>query len=288
MSSNLLTLYKKDTQQNFLSRFIFSGFHLLFPLDRIISKLAVFDQQIDEKGHQQALTNFFDFLKVEVEVKNLTGLRKKNSYLIFGNHPTFLDPLVIWFALKTKNIKLIIEQNALKIGPHFSSHIIPIKYIQTLNGKIRHTSWTTRLSYSFFKSLAEPTERQEAVKFNLRQINTAGRFLAQSGNLLVFPYTTLNKKKISKGIGFILAKAMTKPRNRPIKILPFFIAVKPSNFWHLKAMFRFTKNIGLKIYFGEEIDAGELKNLVNQPKKTTTRLDQIYKDFIGQLWKSNI
>ena len=287
MKPNFFDLYKKDAYSNPLKELFVSCLNIFFPLDALAQKIPFFDKLIEKEGIGKTASELLKYLKIKITTNNLKKLDKKSGYLIFGNHPMFLDPILILTVIKEDKMKFLGLKFILKIGSNFAKHVFPIQNLQIVNGKRRKKHlWDDWFFKFFLPSLGECNLREKAVVFNREQVEKSAQFLAKKGKLLIFPCghgRSLNKKNWKNGIGFILSKAIQKYGGKNIKLLPFFINIKHSCTFQLKALSRFRKPSNLNIYFGKEIDASKYSHLTFDPRKLTRRIGEEYRDFIRSL-----
>lgn len=287
MGADFFDLYRKDRNSHFSKRLLFNFVNLFFCLDEVAKKVAIFDKEISEKGISQASFNFLASLKVKIEPIGFKKLKDEEGYLIFGNHPTFLDPFLVFATLGWDKIKFFAGEGVLKIGPNFSKHIFPIKNLQTVVGKRRKQHvWDDWLFKYFLVSLDNYYERDQAVIFNQKQIDRAADFLGSGGKLFIFPCgmsLSMAEKKWRKGIGFLLAKALKERGGKKIRLLPFYIQVNRPYFFQFKRLLRFKGETNLKIFFGQEIDASSFKELIFDSRKLTQNISEEYRNFIKEL-----
>lgn len=287
MKTNFFELYKKDAYSNPLKGLVVSCLNIFFPLDALAEKVPFFDQLIEKKGINQAALKMLKDLKINLQISGLKKIDQQSSYLIFGNHPMFLDPILILAAVQDEGIKFLGLKFILKIGSNFSKHVFPIQNLQLVNGKRRKRYvWDDWFFKFFLPFLGECDSREKAIIFNREQVEKSAEFLAEKGKLLVFPCghgRSLEKKNWKKGIGFILSKAIQKYEAKNIKLLPFFINVKHPYLFQLKALSRFRKPGNLNIYFDKEIDASKYSHLTSDPRKLTQKIGEEYRKFVRVL-----
>lgn len=274
-------IYKKDKQNSWFSRLAFSCFNLLFSLDKTMEKIPLFDKWIKIYGLEPASSKFLSSLKIKVERVGFKRLNNKNAYLIFGNHPTLIDPLVVLSVIKQDNTQIVAGDNVTKIGPNFSKYIFPIKNLQIIDNKPRKVILLDWLYPIFFKSIAEYHKREDALTYNRNQTNKAADFLARGGKLLIFPggQEKISKETMANGIGFILSRTIKK-QAKNVKILSFFVDIGHPNLFMLKALFKLRKKpIKIKIFFDHEVDASCLRGCITKPKEITRKLEKDYINF---------
>lgn len=287
MTSNFFYLYKKDISSNPLRGAMVDCLNLLFSLNDGAWQIAFFDKRISKDGICKASLKFLKFLKINIKQVGLRRLRDQDGYLIFGNHPMFLDPLLMITAIGNDEIKFFGSEIVLKAGHNFSRHIFPIRNLQTVNGKRRRQHlWDDWLFSLFLPSLGEYWERKGALIHNRRQVEKAAEFLAGGGKLIIFPFGhshTPEWKNWRNGIGFVLAKALQKNSGKQIKLLPFFIEVNHPYIFQLKVLSRFRNPSNLNIFFNKEIDPAIFGGLISEPRKLSQRICEVYQNFASKL-----
>lgn len=286
MTSNFYDLYLKDSRSNPFKNFALRGLNAFLSINQVAEKITFFDEQIANKGLNNAALKLLGAFKVRVNSVGLGKLENQNAYLIYGNHPTFLDPLLILTALGLDEIKLFASVVVLKIGPNFSRHVFPIKNLQTAAGKRRKQHLWDDWLFKIFPSMAEYCDREKAIIDNLKQVEKAADFLAEGGKFLIFPFghgKSPDRKNWKKGIGFILNKALKRRKCPKIKLLPFFIEEVHPYLFHFKVLFRVRRVKTLNIYFGKEIEPSKFGDLVSDPKKLTDKISKEYRKFVRAL-----
>lgn len=280
-NSSFSKIYQHDIKSNFFNRSVFNSLNLFLSLDKIMTQVDKFDNWIFSEGISRASAKFLESLDINLKVKGLEKITNQDSYLFMGNHPSLTDPIAVIAALGCDEIKFFSDENVLKVGPHFSRHIFPIKNMQRINGKRKKGTLIRWIYCLFLRSLIEYGDREKAIIHNRVQVEKAADFLAHGGKFMIFPFgAKFKKSQLKKGVGFILSKAMQRKNGREIKLMPFYIKIWDGYIFSIRTLFKFRKSINLEIIFGKVVDSSVYQNLVNQPQTLALKIYQDYGNFI--------
>lgn len=203
----------------------------LFKLLGIEKFFAVFDQNTQKIGWSKACQKLINSLKIDI-VSDFKNFSKKESVLIYSNHPTGLDPYLLTAAIGRDDSFFWGDIYQSRKGKNISKHIIKIAPRPLWTIIFRPLSnW---LGYIYMRIITPAKSREETRNINRKTINTTVELLKAKHQIIIFPsggeYEFLPKKKG-------LSRVINICNQKDIKINIYKIDIK--NFGELSLLIHF-------------------------------------------------
>jgi len=217
------------------------------------------------------LKSFFKEIGIEIflDKKKSKEDLSNTSTLIYSNHPTSFDPLMIVVAENLEKVKIVSVLVNKLFFPFYEDRIIPVA----------STCTTPRLSPGVLQTrVAEKAEnftKDEAEKTNHTVPELAVQSLVQKTPVLIFPPGATNQWH--DGIGFIVDEFVRKNPTKKLNFQPLHVSgtTTVGMLWHgWKSLFGFKKPLQMKITRGKNFDLSFLKKeklLDIEDKKTRAK-----------------
>lgn len=270
--SELFTGHEKAKKPFLQQKFL----HLLkfhfFPFQSVIKRLTLFDEEISKLGIAKSSQRLLDSFNIEVKIINPPRINPNCGYIIYGNHPSYAEPLALFSLLGDKKTKMIAGDNVAKIGPNFSRYLFPVQNIQFRNGRFGNLS--NYLLFLFAKDYFNFHQRKRATAHNLKLTKKIPDFIASGKKFIIFP----NGQQANpmhcwrNGIGFILSDALKKKNCLSIKLLPFYVKIGSPILFQLRFLYSLKNK--MEIVFGKE--TGGEKFAQTAPKTIVRKMEQDY------------
>jgi 1-acyl-sn-glycerol-3-phosphate acyltransferase len=194
-----------DKKRFFPAKIVLKALFNIFPYESLLRLTYKYDSRITEFGFSKSTRNFLDDLAIKVK---LMDQRKfEGSCLIFGNHPTGLDPFIIASCLNRDDIYIVADVYQKNKGQHIGEHIIPIYYSRTQKN-LRNRGILNSIGFYVMRIFTGYYDPETVKEKNITAIETAAKMLTEGHVVIIFPDGGSNNPELwYNGIGEIIKKA---------------------------------------------------------------------------------
>ncbi len=194
----------------FIKWFLKTCFYI-FPYEEILKTTAKYNENIPVKGFTNSTREYLQQLNILTDRD--TPLSITGGALIFGNHPTGLDPFLITSCLNREDIYIVADVYQKNKGNYIGRHIVPIIYARTQRN-LNNRGFLNSIGF-YVMRLLTGYEAPEQVKIqNEQTVKQAAQLLIDGHIVIIFPDGGSNNPELwYNGIGDILKKTSVEEKD---------------------------------------------------------------------------
>jgi 1-acyl-sn-glycerol-3-phosphate acyltransferase len=193
-----------DKKRFFPVKLILKSIFKLFPYESILRLTAHYNKNIPITGFTNGTKKYLSDLNIRVEQKS--EFEFEGPCLIFGNHPTGLDPYIIASCLKRDDVYIVADIYQKQKGNHIGSHIIPIVYSRTRKN-LDNRGFLNSIGFYIMRQFTGYENLETVRTSNKETIAEAVRLLLEGHIVIIFPDGGSNNPELwYNGIGEIIKK----------------------------------------------------------------------------------
>jgi 1-acyl-sn-glycerol-3-phosphate acyltransferase len=183
----------------------------LFPYEWLLRTTAHYNLQIPHLGFTRSTAYYLRSLNIKIQSNN--NLDIDGPCLIFGNHPTGLDPFIIASQLKRNDVYIVADIYQKQKGEYIGQHIVPIVYSRTRKN-LNNRGFLNSIGFYIMRQLSGYVDQETVKKQNKQTIKQAANLLKQGHVVIIFPDGGSNNPELwYNGIGEIIKSAsLQQPR----------------------------------------------------------------------------
>jgi 1-acyl-sn-glycerol-3-phosphate acyltransferase len=177
---------------------------LIFPYETLLKQTAKYNKNIPEFGFTESTKKFLDRLNIKIKFTNTDKLT--GPCLIFGNHPTGLDPFIISACLKRDDVFIVADVYQKNKGNNIGDHIVPIYYSRTQKN-LRNRGFLNSIGFYVMRIFTGYEDQLKVKQRNQTTIELATSLLQQGHIVIIFPDGGSNNPELwYNGIGEIIKR----------------------------------------------------------------------------------
>jgi len=266
-------------------KFLLKALFKIFPLESMLRITASYDSNIQKIGFYKSSKKYIQDLGVTVIEDAKSEI--KGGCLIFGNHPTGLDPYIISSILGRDDIYIVADIYQKRKGENIGKQVIPIVYSRTQKN-LANREFLNKIGFYVMRQFTGYVDRAVVKKNNEKTIQIAGKLIQDGHVVLIFPDGGSNNPEFwFNGIGEVIKTATSN--QKPIQM--YAANIKGISTYLLIRHFLFNRKkylhdnpITIKLSQGITLEMLKLnKNL--ESKEITERLRSEFKT--ERLWVPN-
>lgn len=241
------------------------------------------DKDLENYSFQKTMRNSINRLSSKLVVKNknkeIEKMLKHKPVVLVANHPYEAEVPVLIAGLPDRDdTSIVVNRRLMNLSSNLDKYLIPVYIDHHFTNKRRHKLMNYVLKAFHPK---EKITAEESRKLNIQSVKEAARRVDAGGLVIIFP----GKKKTDghwySGVGHML----NQTKRKDIYVVRAYIEGTS-----LLDLFRLIPKIGIflptfTLTFAPPLKLTEFRN--EDPKKTTTKLEDRYNDWIKTLDKKN-
>ncbi|MDQ3239478.1 MAG: 1-acyl-sn-glycerol-3-phosphate acyltransferase [bacterium] len=193
-----------DKKRFFFAKLFLKTLFFIFPIESILRTTSNYNNLITQKGFANSTRWFLKELKIGVTPSSNEVF--EGGCLIFGNHPTGLDPFVIASCLNRDDVYIVADVYQKNKGANIGEHIIPIYYSRTQNN-LKNRSMLNSIGFYIMRIFTGYENDISVKEKNVQAIETAAKKLIEGHIVIIFPDGGSNNPELwYNGIGEIIKK----------------------------------------------------------------------------------
>ncbi len=203
-----------DKKRFFPVKLVLKTIFKVFPYEHILRTTAKYNQSIPSKGFVKSTQTYIK--NFNIDIKQINSFDINGPCLIFGNHPTGLDPFIIASCLKRDDVYIVADNYQQRKGTFIGQHVIPIFYSRTQKN-LENRGFLNSIGFYAMRQLTGYEEYETVKKQNQVTIQTAAKLLMDGHVVIIFPDGGSNNPELwYNGIGEIIKR--TVDRENKIKL----------------------------------------------------------------------
>lgn len=177
----------------------------IFPYEWLLRTTFKYNQRIPQLGFTHSTLNYLKDLKINIT--SSSNIETDGPCLIFGNHPTGLDPFIIASQLKRNDVYIVADIYQKQKGNFIGNHVIPIVYSKTRKN-LNNRGFLNSIGFYVMRQLSGYVDQYSVKNQNKQTIIQAAKRLQQGHVVIIFPDGGSNNPELwYNGIGEIIKKA---------------------------------------------------------------------------------
>jgi 1-acyl-sn-glycerol-3-phosphate acyltransferase len=258
---------------------------IIFPYDSILKITAKYNHNIQKIGLSQSSRQYIQDLSINISKTNMPVI--KGGCLIFGNHPTGLDPYILSSIIERDDVYIVADIYQQRKGNNIGKHIVPIVYARTQKN-LDNREFLNKIGFYIMRQFTGYVDKNLVKIQNEQTVKTAGKLIQEGHVVIIFPDGGSNNPEFwYNGIGEVIKTASVK--GNPVQLLAANISgISSFKLWR---HFLFNRKTYLQKYpinvkLSQNLSLEDLQiKQTSQSREITERLRTEFKN--QQLWVPN-
>ncbi len=192
-------------------KYLLKTLFLILPYESILKINARYDKKIEDTGFSESTRNYLKDLNIEINIQNPIDII--GPALIFGNHPTGLDPFIIAACLNREDVYIVADIYQKNKGKNIGKQIIPITYSRTKKN-LYNRGFLNTIGFYVMRQLTGYAKPEDVRVQNKHTIEKAAQLLKEGHVVIIFPDGGSNNPELwYNGIGEIITHSSFERRN---------------------------------------------------------------------------
>ncbi|MDQ3098612.1 MAG: 1-acyl-sn-glycerol-3-phosphate acyltransferase [bacterium] len=200
-----------DKKRFIFIKYFLKTIFLVMPYETILKLNAAYDNKIAIKGFSASTREYLSDLNIGINIQ--TPLETSGPALIFGNHPTGLDPFIIASCLNREDVYIVADIYQKNKGKNIGKQIIPITYARTKKN-LYNRGFLNTIGFYAMRQLTGYSKPDEVRIQNKETIERAAQLLKDGHVVIIFPDGGSNNPELwYNGIGEIITHSSEKRKS---------------------------------------------------------------------------